>query len=241
MGGKFAGFADKEKWLYSWIKEPTKYHARTVMPELYIDVEVLKDADGNETGVDPVLDIVTYLLSEGSDWEFDDSVLTVESLKQDEGLLESLEDLLMVNLTDSFYEAVAKKYAVEGIPEGATGVKVNEEELRRDTSTPLDIDTKLVYIGRKALGKYGCYGCHDIPGFEDAKPIGAALTDWGRKDPSKLAFEHVLEYVDGHHGGGHAAAQGDHHEGGHMDEAHAESGHHEEHEIADRNLSLIHI
>ena len=236
LGGKFAGFADKEKWLYSWIKEPTKYHARTVMPELYIDVEVLKDADGNETVVDPVLDIVTYLLSEGSDWEFDDSVLTVESLKQDEGLLESLEDLLMVNLTDSFYEAVAKKYAVEGIPEDATGVKVNEEELRRDTSTPLDIDTKLVYIGRKALGKYGCYGCHDIPGFEDAKPIGAALTDWGRKDPSKLAFEHVLEYVDGHHGGGHAAAQGDHHEGGHMDEAHAESGHHEEHEIADRNV-----
>ena len=49
LGGKFAGFADKEKWLYSWIKEPTKYHARTVMPELYIDVEVLKDADGNET------------------------------------------------------------------------------------------------------------------------------------------------------------------------------------------------
>tara|TARA_B100000676_G_scaffold310180_1_gene375920 strand:+ start:3194 stop:8038 length:4845 start_codon:yes stop_codon:yes gene_type:complete len=236
LGGKFAGFADKEKWLYSWIKEPTKYHARTVMPELYIDVEVLKDADGNETVVDPVLDIVTYLLSEGSDWEFDDSVLTVESLKQDEGLLESLEDLLMVNLTDSFYEAVAKKYAVEGIPEGATGIKVNEEELRRDTSTPLDIDTKLVYIGRKALGKYGCYGCHDIPGFEDAKPIGAALTDWGRKDPSKLAFEHVLEYVDGQHGGGHAVAQDDHHEGGHMDEAHAESGHHEEHEIADRNV-----
>jgi cytochrome c551/c552 len=58
---------------------------------------------------------------------------------------------------------------------------------------------KLIYIGRKTVSRYGCYGCHDIPGFEDAGPIGMALQDWGRKDTSKLAPEHIEEYLH-HHG-----------------------------------------
>ena len=49
-------------------------------------------------------------------------------------------------------------------------------------------------------------GCHDIPGFEDAKPIGTGLADWGRKEPSKLAFEQVVQYLAQEnfvHGHGH--------------------------------------
>ncbi|MEL0097250.1 MAG: hypothetical protein VW875_15510 [Planctomycetaceae bacterium] len=213
LGGKFAGFADADKWLYSWIKEPTKYHARTVMPNLYIDEETIKDASGNEVLVDPVLDIVAYLLSEGGEWHVADDEFSLDAVKSDGELSEALEDLLLVNLTDSFYDAVAKDYASNGIPLDATGIKVAEEELRRDTSSPLSLDTKLVYIGRKALGKYGCYACHDIPGFEDAKPIGAGLADWGRKDPSKLDFGHIAKYLENHHVHDHE------HEG------HASSGH----------------
>ena len=60
------------------------------------------------------------------------------------------------------------------------------------------ITRELDYIGRRSIGKYGCFACHDIPGYEDAKPIGTALNDWGRKDPARLAFEHVDEYLDAH-------------------------------------------
>ena len=216
LGGKFAGFADADKWLYSWIKEPTKYHARTVMPNLYIDEEVIKDSAGDDVLVDPVLDIVTYLLGEGSEWHVADEDFSLNAVKEGGELGEALEDLLLVNLTDSFYDAVAKEYAKNGIPLNATGIKVSEEELRRDTSSPLSIDTKLVYIGRKALGKYGCYACHDIPGFEDAKPIGAGLADWGRKDPSKLDFGHIAKYLENHHTHGQET------------DAHAGSAHSEE-------------
>ena len=52
-------------------------------------------------------------------------------------------------------------------------------------------EQKLQYVGRRTISKYGCSGCHDIPGFENAKPIGTGLADWGRKDPSKLAFEQI--------------------------------------------------
>ena len=27
------------------------------------------------------------------------------------------------------------------------------------------------YVGKRAVGRLGCYGCHDVPGFETAKPI----------------------------------------------------------------------
>ena len=63
----------------------------------------------------------------------------------------------------------------------------------------------LNYVGKKTIGKLACYSCHDIPGFEDAKPAGAALADWGRKDPSRIAFEQVVQFVmnDISHGGHH--------------------------------------
>ena len=43
-------------------------------------------------------------------------------------------------------------------------------------------------------------------GFEDAKAIGTGLADWGRKEPSKLAFEQVVQYIAQEnfvHGHGH--------------------------------------
>ena len=41
----------------------------------------------------------------------------------------------------------------------------------------------------------GCFGCHTIPGFENAKPIGTALNDWGIKLPARLDFGHIKEYL----------------------------------------------
>lgn len=54
---------------------------------------------------------------------------------------------------------------------------------------------QLDYLGQKTVARLGCFACHDIPGFETTKPIGVPLADWGRKDPHKLAFENVVEYV----------------------------------------------
>src|SRR5205085_6500098 len=53
----------------------------------------------------------------------------------------------------------------------------------------------MMYVGKKAINNYGCYGCHTVPGFEAAKPIGTALSDWGKKDPERIAFEDAHDYV----------------------------------------------
>ena len=60
-------------------------------------------------------------------------------------------------------------------------------------------DMKQNYVGRRTISRYGCYACHSIPGFEESRPIGTTLQDWGRKDTSKLALEHIAEFLH-HHG-----------------------------------------
>jgi cbb3-type cytochrome oxidase cytochrome c subunit len=48
-----------------------------------------------------------------------------------------------------------------------------------------------VFLGRETVQKYGCWGCHDMSGFEDAKPIGVELTEVGSKPLHQFDFGHV--------------------------------------------------
>lgn len=48
-----------------------------------------------------------------------------------------------------------------------------------------------VYLGQATIAKYGCYGCHDIAGFEDSKPIGTELSEEGSKPLHLFDFGHV--------------------------------------------------
>jgi mono/diheme cytochrome c family protein len=43
-------------------------------------------------------------------------------------------------------------------------------------------------VGEKTIGRYGCFGCHTISGFEKASPIGVELTEEGSKLVERLDF-----------------------------------------------------
>jgi cytochrome c2 len=47
---------------------------------------------------------------------------------------------------------------------------------------------KDLFVGEKIIAHYGCYACHNIPGFEKAKPIGVELSEWGNKSVHLLDF-----------------------------------------------------
>lgn len=293
-------------WLYTWIKEPSRYHTRTRMPDLYLSPYT---EEGIE--IDPAADIAAYLL-EGGSKEFpalpkpesyigvvlkldyseadakllglvgdnfrgvlvqeviqgspaDRAVLVDGNSMIDSPLLPGdvitsiekvalkspsqlgdiekshatgdpltlnvirgrrekayrivvsnpADDLVRLFLGKALGESgmekalAARRFPVsaEMYAEGAdlvSFIKGDEIELAPQTldeevSTEEWESRKLMYIGRRTISRYGCYGCHDIPGFESARPIGTALQDWGRKDTSKLAFEHIHEYLH-HHG-----------------------------------------
>lgn len=211
------------RWLYSWIRQPTKYHVRTVMPDLYLDPIEKRDESGKVVSVtDPVADIVEFLLGSRSDWSIDKS--SIPSVA-DEATQEKLNELVLENLKEAFSTQTALRYLRNGIPAARSAeLKGAESELViSDADGKLSEKQKLLYIGRKSIGKYGCFGCHDIPAFEDAKPIGTGLADWGRKDPSKLALEHITHYIEHGHGHAHSAAKHD----AHSDHAHDSEANHQ--------------
>jgi len=207
------------KWLYTWLRDPESYHRRTKMPDTFLlpeevlaaDGTVEQTADGEPKKFDPAADITLYLLGEDLPAEGK----PVAQLNAEES--EALHELTLSYLESAFPKRDAERFAKQGIPEElASQLTGSEIELLGD----IDDSRRLQYIGARTIGKYGCFACHDIPGFEGAKPIGATLADWGRKETSKLAFEHITEYLgkyppgheredDSDHGG--EAGHDDHH------------------------------
>jgi cbb3-type cytochrome oxidase cytochrome c subunit len=297
-----AGF----NWLYTWIKEPTRYHPRTKMPDLYLDPY---EADGEY--VDPAADIAAYLL-QGEAREFpelatpqvylgivadedfteakarrlglsaeqfsgirvteviqgspatrtyrdpeaprdlsplraDDVVTAIngEAVTSPEKLAEleqalqpeervtlavirggreltlettastPLDDLVRLYLSKSLstarmeqalerkqFPVTEEMYAEEAdLREFIKGdeIELAPREFGEEISDEEWERRKRLYVGRRTVSQYGCYGCHDISGYEEARPIGTALQDWGRKDTSQIAFEHIHEFLH-HHG-----------------------------------------
>jgi len=210
-----AGKPVDQTWLYTWLRNPNLYHPRTKMPDLYLTKEVAPDG----SATDPAADIATFLMTSTNGWKPDNPQLEAEG--------EVINEVAYEYLKKAFFGADAKKYMEQGIPEEiGKSLKGSEVELVNVDGSPGDMKKKLLtYIGAKTIGKYGCYGCHDIPGFEGSKPIGVALADWGRKDPSKIAFEHIAEYITHGHSGGHGGHGEGGHDGGHGD-AHGDGEEH---------------
>ncbi|MBC8346117.1 MAG: c-type cytochrome [Candidatus Marinimicrobia bacterium] len=59
----------------------------------------------------------------------------------------------------------------------------------------MEIDEKLNYVGGKLIRQYGCFSCHDIDGFEGAKPIGTTLSTEGSKLITKLDFGYFHDKI----------------------------------------------
>ncbi len=90
-----------QSWLYSWLKQPNHYYARTAMPNLLLDPIVEKDASGNPTGktTDPAADIAIYLLNHAAEWQPEVPPPAAELSPQE---ARDLEDLAANWLTPSF-------------------------------------------------------------------------------------------------------------------------------------------
>lgn len=175
-------------WVYTWVRNPQMHHPRSKMPNLYLETY-------EEAGkvVDPAADIAAFLLAKGP--------AKYEGLpKNSEGLNELAVLYMSKVLTKDQVDSVMK----DGwYPEtNLAAIKGDEVELftgKKGEGKPLSEDQLMTYVGRRTISRYGCYGCHDIPGFDKARPIGTGLQNWGRKAKNKLALEHIAEYLH-HHG-----------------------------------------
>ena len=239
IGAKAAAHPKGKEWLYSWLREPARYHPKTIMPNVLLEPEKLPDG----TVADPAADATAYLMTSGSDWKpaAEWNVKTLDgtvpfSMASAGGLSaeerKALDELAFIYLKERFPTARAEAVLAKGIDAAQATIKGDERILVGLDGAGRDA-TLLAYVGKKTLAKLACYSCHDIPGFEDAKPAGAALADWGRKESSRIAFEQASHFVmhqlaaghgHGHAGHGHGG-HGDHGHGAHAAEPHGEQGH----------------
>ncbi len=67
-------------------------------------------------------------------------------------------------------------------------LQMNSDYDSRIMLSGMEEKEKLDYTGEKLIRFYGCFGCHNISGFEDEKPIGIELTEVGIKHADKLDF-----------------------------------------------------
>lgn len=83
-------------------------------------------------------------------------------------------------------DAALDDITLEFLRTGSTGIEAGEQLAMMST------DDKLLYSGERLIARYGCFGCHNIEGFEDMQPIGTGLGQAGSKLLSQLDFTAAL-------------------------------------------------
>ena len=145
-------------------------------------------------------DIAAWLLSQkatdlGTDW--DDAKVAPPSMDE-------LRNLASVYLTRMLSKSDIDLFFKGGKGEKdqlAVTVMLNDvtDDERTLFKNVTEEDAMKYYLGKKAVNRLGCFGCHDIPGFESAKSIGTGLNDWGKKPADRLAFEDISNFFESHY------------------------------------------
>jgi mono/diheme cytochrome c family protein len=179
----------KRRWIVQWLLDPNVHSPRTKMPSVHLTVEQASQ-------------IGAWLLSQPVE---EDEEYKAWNESQEAPDLKTLIDLTRVYLSKAPRMTRRDVDAILG-RDGGTPAGLTEEQIKDLGITPESDEYALQgelneiklqwYIGKKSIGRLGCYGCHNIPGFETAKPIGTALNDWGKKDPERLAFEDIVRFVN---------------------------------------------
>ncbi len=89
----------------------------------------------------------------------------------------------------SIDQEVLKTIALETLGQRATRA---EAEAAWSAKSP---EEQVEFVGQITISRYGCFGCHDIRGFEDAQPIGTELSQHADKPLFQLDFG----FADVHH------------------------------------------
>ena len=55
----------------------------------------------------------------------------------------------------------------------------------------MSLEEQRLDLGQRVIGRYGCFSCHEIAGFEDSQPIGIELSEEGSKLLPRLDFAFV--------------------------------------------------
>jgi cytochrome c2 len=98
------------------------------------------------------------------------------------------------------YLATLKNDPAGTAPVGTDEVAVLSDPARRSAPVACDVagnqTMSRVACGEKLIANYGCFGCHQIEGFENYAPIAPELNGWAKKDLTQIDYGYA---IDDHH------------------------------------------
>lgn len=184
------------QWLRLWLTSPQTLSPSTRMPQpqfrddawIYRVFEPAESKPRRVTSSEVIDALVAFLLSgeSSTNGSQQPEKLPVNAEWLDEVVLEYLSS----DLPREKAQGIVRNGAtVADLGKYSLQVALELTELLGEPTS----DKKLRYVGRKAIGRYGCYGCHDISGFEGWPPIGPSLSQFGSKPVALLDFGAVAE------------------------------------------------
>jgi cytochrome c2 len=108
-----------------------------------------------------------------------------------------LAELAMKAATWNSIEEKDRKQALDAAYEAPHAGQKAFGDFAQAQAAALDLELKKkLYLGDKLVGRYGCYSCHNMTGYETAKPIGTEMSEWGTKLTSTLDFGYLEGKID---------------------------------------------
>jgi mono/diheme cytochrome c family protein len=170
----------KRRWLIQWIMDPTFHSPRTLMPVTHLTF-------------DEAAAVAAWLL----DQDVQETEPGWDKMPVPQAKPDALETLARLTL-DKAMSSDDVDDILKGKFKRLHDLSLDERELAGMLMQGKESKGNALkwYVGKKAIGRLGCFGCHNIPGFDYAKSIGTPLNDWGKKDPERIAFEDIKRYVE---------------------------------------------
>ncbi|MGH7178173.1 MAG: multiheme c-type cytochrome, partial [Tepidisphaeraceae bacterium] len=181
-----AGRTDEQArgWLFDWLKEPRHYNSYTIMPRLRLSDQ-------------QAVDLVEYLLTQKRTTDRADDPWRAGLAEPDTQKLIELTALFLRNkasVATSVVKADDEKELTELAVDALTTAVQTADEAKGVVAKMSRDEKRLVFLGKKLIGHYGCMSCHAINGAEKITSPCANLSDWGQKGVDKLDYG----YVDPH-------------------------------------------
>ena len=205
-------------WLYAWLKNPQQYHPKTKMPDLRLGDQEAADIAAYLAGFHnqktdeeslpdtkpDVLDNVTTeylqvtLTHDQALRKINDLDDLIEMYFVDEDTMKYYQDPARMAREETQLKALQKEYEetfddavdhqAKKLAAQLEQVKAKRQAAKQKVAALTAVEKKNIFLGSKLIPRYGCFACHEIHGFETAKPIGTELSEWGSKPVDKLDF-----------------------------------------------------
>ncbi len=198
------------RWLISWLRNPRAMHAGTIMPDFKLSDEEIRDMTGFLLSLEtekeyPDIDLSGASANDGKKAFTELGCKACHSEIKEEGsfrrhvpnladaglklkpewTLVELNDPKSINPDARIPKLDITEKDAQNIIAYLTTLNANSDIVNAET---LKLEGASLENGKKAVEHFGCYGCHSIEGFEEAKIPSVSVAETAKKKLEELSF-----------------------------------------------------